>query len=91
MIDEDVRVRVAANVFAREFDGELVIVDLEKGDYFGLDAVGARAWQGLSAGRSPREIAAEMVSEFDVEPQRLVADLVTLTRELAERRLVEET
>jgi len=91
VIDEDVRVRVAANVFAREFDGELVIVDLEKGDYFGLDAVGARAWQGLSAGRSPREIAAEMVSEFDVEPQRLVADLVTLTRELAERRLVEET
>ena len=82
------RVRVAKDVHVREFDGELVVLDLQKGDYFGVNEVGARLWEGLALGKSPAEIAAELAPVYDVEPARLIADLVALTNELAARGLV---
>ena len=91
VIGADIRLRVAPNVFTREFDGEVVVVDLERGDYFGLDVVGARAWSGLAVGRTPREVARELCLEFDVEIDRLLADLVALTHELVTRKLMEVT
>lgn len=84
----DIRVRVPAHVFARDFDGELVIVDLECGDYFGLDEIGARAWQGLSAGQSLGQIADALVEEYDAERDRVLADLESLVRDLVARKLV---
>ena len=34
---------------AREFDGEWVVLDLNAGNYFGLDDVGGKVWQELAA------------------------------------------
>lgn len=86
--DADVRVIVRPDVHTRMFDGELVLLDLEKGDYFGVNEVGAELWKRLAEGKSPREIARELEPQYDVEPERLLEDLVALTSELLARGLV---
>jgi hypothetical protein len=87
-IDKNVRVDVAPNVFTREFEGELVVLDLEGGDYYGLDALGRQLWEGLTRGKSPAEVAAEVAAEFDVALPTVEADFTNLTKELLERKLL---
>lgn len=89
MIDDTTQLRSTRHVFAREFDGELVLLDLAKGDYYGLDAIGARLWGGLMAGRTVADIAAELSPEYDVEASIFQTDLLRLARDLAEKGLVE--
>jgi hypothetical protein len=88
-LDDTSRARCPKHVFAREFDGELVLLDLAKGEYYGLDPLGARTWNGLVGGRSIAEIANELVADYDVDLNTLRADLVKLLGELAGKGLVE--
>lgn len=89
-MNADVRVELAGDVHVRTFDGDLVILDLEKGDYFGVNEIGARLWAGLAAGKSPREIASELADEYDVDATTLLDDLVALTGEFLTRGLVRQ-
>lgn len=87
---ESTRVKSSRHVFAREFDGDLVLLDLARGDYYGLDALGARLWHGLMAGRTVADIAAELEPEYEVEPATLRRDLLDLLEDLAAKGLVEQ-
>jgi hypothetical protein len=88
-IGSEGRVRVVGDVHVREFDNELVILDLAKGDYFGVNELGAKLWQGLEKGKSCAEIATELVADYEVSEARLVADLVSMTDDFIARGLVE--
>jgi Coenzyme PQQ synthesis protein D (PqqD) len=83
------RVRPSKSVHVREFDGEMVLLDLERGEYFGLDELGGRVWRGLVEGETPEQIAVRLEPEHDVVLDTLVGDLVALADELIRRGLVE--
>jgi hypothetical protein len=74
-------------VHTREFDGELVILDLERGEYLALDAIGRALWSGLEKGRTVEQVAADVVAEYDVTLERATADLDALARDLLARGL----
>jgi hypothetical protein len=78
----------APHVFTRDFEGELVILDLAGGDYFGLDSLGLRVWEGLLAGQTTNQIARAVAPEYDTSLEVLEADLLELVRELLNRKLV---
>lgn len=82
------QVRCAAAVHTRVFDEELVILDLDKGQYFALDRVGTRLWSGLEAGRTLEQIAQEVAAEYDTNLERVLADLVLLGDEMVEQGLL---
>lgn len=88
-IDPTTVVSSTKHVYARDFDGELVLLDLAKGSYYGLDALGARVWNALMVGRTVADIVAEVAPEYEVERDVLERDLVDLVRDLAEKGLVE--
>ena len=76
----------------RTFDGELVLLDLEAGDYFALDEIGVKVWEGIQAGKSLEALAAEIAAEYDVTASKAQADLAALRDDLLARGLlVEET
>lgn len=85
----DARLRVADGVLSQEVAGEAVLLDPERGVYFGLNEVGAAFWRLL--GEHPRlaEIHALLAERYDVAPERLRADLEELVRDLAAHGLVE--
>jgi hypothetical protein len=88
-VGPDDRFRAPPYVHTRAFDGETVVVDLNSGDYYGLNELGASFWQEASAGKSAREVAQALQGRFQVEPERLLADLLALASELVERKLLE--
>lgn len=84
----DRSVRLAPDVVFRELEGETVILNLESGTYFGLDAVGTRIWQLCQEHGSLRTVLQAMQNEFEAADEILEADLLSLIDELAERGLI---
>jgi hypothetical protein len=70
---------------------ETVILGLHDGVYYGLDAVGARAWALLATRRRVSELVAAIAAEFDVTADRCERDVLALLEELAARGLVQES
>jgi hypothetical protein len=79
---------IGEDVVFRELEGEIVILNLEKGEYFGVDDVGTRVWTLFAEGRSLRQVADIMVSEYDVPRETVAADLLRLTGELISHGLI---
>ncbi len=85
----DDEVRVPERVEFSRVRGQIALLNVETGVYFGLDEIGARMWELLCEHRTPRVAAERMESDFDVEPDRLREDLLGLVRELVEKGLLE--
>jgi hypothetical protein len=69
------RLAISASVACAELGDELVLLDTEGGVYFGLDAVGAAIWRLVAAGSDEAAILDQLLAEYDVEPERLAADV----------------
>jgi hypothetical protein len=79
---------IPVHVVSRHVDGELVILDLESGIYFGLDAVGSRFWALAAEGASIAAACDAMFQEYNVDAASLESDICSLARELEQRKLI---
>lgn len=84
----DTRLEASPSVVTREIGGEMVLMDLESGNYFGLNPVGGQVWQALEEGKSITELCDQIEQEFDVPREQLQQDVLALAEELVERKLV---
>ena len=71
-----------------EIDGELVALDLDKGDCFGIDRVGAAIWQFTESPRTVAEIADELVETHDVDRSRCLSDILPFVEDMIEAGLL---
>ena len=81
-------VRPAPEVIVREVGDEFVILDLERGVYYGLQDVAAQIWRSLTSGHSISETVDALLSEYDVDRAQLEQDLARLIEVLREAGLV---
>jgi len=82
------RLRAHSSVLSRELGGETVLLNLESGVYYGLDAIGTRVWNLLAQGHALADVCSIMVEEYDVPPETLQRDLMTLVDELCDKQLL---
>ena len=89
MLSESAKIARSEGVLSRVLDGEAVLLDTEGGAYFGLNAVGTRAWELIGqTGITRAELLTAMLAEFDVAPDVLERDLADLLRGLEQRKLI---
>ncbi|MGY2875590.1 hypothetical protein ACVW00_002780 [Marmoricola sp. URHA0025 HA25] len=74
---------------AVEMDGELVMMGLEQGEYYGLRDVAASLWQHLSEPRTTEQLCGLVADEYDVTSEACREDVVAFLDELAAKKLVE--
>jgi hypothetical protein len=79
----------AKDQVSSDLGGEVAILDLKAGVYYGLDAVGARIWSLIQEPRTVNEILNILLEEYEVEPERCERDLLVLLQRLAEEGLIE--
>ena len=82
------RVAIHPSVLSREVGGETVLLNLESGVYYGLDAVGTRAWNLLAQDNTLAGVCSIMLDEYDVASDALQRDLTALVQELCEKHLL---
>ena len=81
--------RIPDGVAARQLGGETVLLNLETGTYFGLDAVGSRFLELLERNGEIAAAYRTMLDEFEVPPEVLEADLLRLSEEMRAKGLLE--
>lgn len=77
------------NHISTKMDGEEIILHLDSNRYYGLNDVGTLIWKLVQDERTVAEIRAELMDEYDVEPERCGEHLDTFLTELAEQGLIE--
>ena len=82
------KINVPDGVLVRELAGDSVLLNLKNESYFGLDEVGTRMWAALTVSPSISVAFDTLLAEYDVEPERLRADLQTFTQKLVELGLL---
>jgi hypothetical protein len=73
----------------QELDGESVFLNLNLGQYFGLDEVGTEMWKAVTSAPSVQSAYEALLREYDVEAEQLRQDLSDLLEKLVAHGLVE--
>jgi hypothetical protein len=87
-LDERSHVTVSPSVYARDFGDEVVLLDFGKGEYFGLDAVGADIWRRMAAGDDLGTIADHISTSYEVGRDEALRDIVDLVAQLRGHELL---
>lgn len=74
---------------ASDLAGEVILLSLKTGMYYGLDQVGARIWELLQQPRRVADIRDAIVREYDVDLERCERDVLVLLRNLLKEGLIE--
>lgn len=84
----ETRVRISSSVYARPFGAEIVLLDFGRGEYFGLDEIGAEIWRGLEKGDALGAIADALVERYEVSREDVFRDIVSLVEQLRNESLL---
>ena len=83
------RIRATEAVLIQEIHGEIMFLNMASESYFGLNQVGSRMYRVLTSSDSIQSAYNSLLREFDVEAERLRADLHDLVSKLLESGLIE--
>lgn len=57
-------------IISSKMDDEVVMMSIEKGNYYGLNPVAAEIWEMLTAPMTVQAICDRLMDEFDVEQEQ---------------------
>ena len=73
---------------AVEVDRTVVMMSLAQGMYYGLEGVGPRIWALLEQPRSPAQLCAQLVTEFEVEAGECLGEICEFLEQLRHAELI---
>ena len=74
-------------VLAREIEGETVILEFERAEYFGLNHTGSRIWELLQQPVALGAVSNQLATDFAIASDRAAADVLALVQHLVEHGL----
>ncbi|WPZ37248.1 PqqD family protein (plasmid) [Thalassobaculum sp. OXR-137] len=90
MLEIDPGARVVRNplVLTAELDGQVVLMSMEQGCYFGLDPVGGDIFQRLEQQKTVSALISELEDDYDAADGEINQDTMELLKILVDNKLV---
>ncbi len=88
-IDSHRRLVVPDDVLAQDVGGEIVLLHVGTGVYYGLDTVGASIFNVVTTAESVAAACDALLAQYDVEADRLRGDVESLIEKLTALGLLE--
>lgn len=82
------RISIAKQQMSCDLHGEVAILNLKSGIYYGLDRVGLFIWDRLKKSRSFNELLAAVLEQYQVDPDACRKDLTMLIEDLNKAGLI---
>jgi hypothetical protein len=76
------------SVLIAEVDGEIVMMSIERGRYFGLDHIGSDIWKRIESPCSFATLIDGLAADYEAERAAIVTDVQSLLGHLAKHDLV---
>jgi hypothetical protein len=89
MFEETTIVKRSGRQVACTLNGEVALLDLDRGLYFGLQGVGAHIWNALQEPLPVDEIISTVLSHFDVPSEICRADVLKFLESLEAAGMIE--
>jgi hypothetical protein len=81
-------VSVSPKQVSSDLAGEVAILNLGDGVYYGLDEIGAFIWKQIQQPRQVSDVRDALLEEYDVDAEECERDLLHLLGELQQRGLI---
>ncbi len=75
-------------VLAAEVDGEIVMMSIEQGRYFGLDDIGSDIWKRIEQPCSFAALVDALAADYEADRGTIAADVTALLARMAEQDVV---
>jgi hypothetical protein len=79
------------SVLTAEVDGEIVMMSIEQGRYFGLDDIGSDIWKRIEPPCSFAALIDGLTADYEADRAAIAADVHKLLGEMAEQDVVRLT
>jgi hypothetical protein len=80
-----------SDLVCAEMDGDLVMMSIENGEYYGIGGVGTRIWELLDQPTTIEQIVETIMAEFDIEETQCRDDALSFAEKLFELGLIKPT
>lgn len=87
-MSHDGRFLISEDVVHRELDGETIVLSLESGMYYGLNATGSRVWRLIEDGATAAQMIDTISREFSHPQDQVRSDVEALLGVLQAKGLV---
>jgi hypothetical protein len=89
MISLNTAVVAAQGQISADLGGEIAILNLNNGVYYGLDIIGARIWELIQEPKIVLDLLNILLEEYEVEPDRCEREILALLEQLVVEKLIE--
>jgi hypothetical protein len=87
-IDSATQISRSPSVLTAEVDGEIVMMSIERGRYFGLDDIGSDIWKRLEQPCSFAALVDRLAADYDADRATIAADVEALLGRMAVQDVV---
>ena len=85
----DNNIKQVAGLVSADMDGEKVMMNIEKGKYYGLDGIGSRIWELIESPHTVRDVVGVLLKEYNVEEKNCQQDVLAFINKLYVQGLVD--
>ena len=83
-IQLDTTITQVKDLLSADLDDEIVMMNIERGAYYGLDAIGSHVWTLIENPISVSDLCDNLLLEFDVEPETCHQDVLIFLNRMYE-------
>ncbi|NBX12083.1 MAG: PqqD family protein [Chitinophagaceae bacterium] len=80
--------RVDTNLLVSQLAGETVLMNTVTGDYFGINTVGTKIWNLLTAPATITSLVESLVASYDIAPDQCENEVNIFLKNLESRKLL---
>lgn len=88
-IDLNNKIQRKQTLLDTEINDETVLMDVQKGEYYGLDDIASAVWQLLAQPTTAAQIITTLIQRYDGEAEIIRRDTLALLQNMAERDLLD--
>lgn len=71
-----------------QMDDEIVMMNLEKGEYYGISPVGSRIWELLETPQTVDDICRTLCKEYAVSPEKCTEEVLIFITQMKEKNII---
>ena len=89
MITAETIISRRREVVSSDIDGEVVMMSIEKGNYYGLDLIASRIWELMEKRIKVADLIGALTEEYEVTREDCEKDLMPFLNDLLAQKLIE--
>jgi len=79
----------SSEIVHTDMDGEVVMMSIEQGEYYGIDQIGSHIWNMLEEESSIEALCSRLCQRYDVDAKQCQQDVIRFLEKMLEHKIIE--